>query len=196
MGRVEENKLQKKTSLMDTAFQLFTSQGIAKTSISDIAERAGVAKGTFYLYFKDKYDLQEKLVVHKSEQIFRHALESSGYEALDTTEDKLLAIMDDILFQMKDNPLLLRFLNRKISWSIFCKVIERTEAGYSGIFDEVKNAAPPDRKKLEIELYTVMELVGAACYSVILNDEPVGLEEYIPYLHRSLRAIMAGFREG
>ena len=37
MGRVEENKLQKQNSLMDTAFQLFTSQGIAKTSIADIS---------------------------------------------------------------------------------------------------------------------------------------------------------------
>ena len=59
MGRVEENKQLKLTSLMDTAFQLFTAQGIAKTSIADIAQQAGVAKGTFYLYFKDKYDLHE-----------------------------------------------------------------------------------------------------------------------------------------
>ena len=74
MSRVEKNKLLKQTNLMDTAFQLFTSQGLTKTSISDIVERAGVAKGTFYLYFKDKYDLHEKLVVHKAEQIFQQGL--------------------------------------------------------------------------------------------------------------------------
>ena len=72
MGRVEENKKLKLTCLMDTAFQLFTTQGIAKTSIADIAQQAGVAKGTFYLYFKDKYDLHEKLVIRKSEQLFQH----------------------------------------------------------------------------------------------------------------------------
>ena len=74
MGRVEENKLLKQTNLMDTAFQLCTSQCLTKTSISDIVGRAGVAKGTFYLYFKDKYDRVQKLVVHKAEQIFQHAL--------------------------------------------------------------------------------------------------------------------------
>ena len=47
MSRVEENKQQKKNSLMETAFQLFTSKGIANTTISDIVEMAGVAKGTY-----------------------------------------------------------------------------------------------------------------------------------------------------
>lgn len=84
MSRVEENKLLKKKSLMDTAFQLFTSQGLGKTSIADIAQRAGVAKGTFYLYFKDKYDLHERLVVRKSEELFSHAMAHSGYETQTT----------------------------------------------------------------------------------------------------------------
>ena len=47
---------------------------------------------------------------------------------------------------------------------------------------------------MEIELFTVFELVGAASHSVILTGEPVTLEEYLPYLHDSIRAIMANFR--
>lgn len=50
-------KKQKKESLLNTAFELFLTKGLAKTTISDIVEKAGVAKGTFYLYFKDKYDI-------------------------------------------------------------------------------------------------------------------------------------------
>ena len=57
MGLTEEKKQWKRASLMDSAFRLFTTQGVSKTSIEDIAKAAGVAKGTFYLYFKDKYDL-------------------------------------------------------------------------------------------------------------------------------------------
>ena len=63
MGKVAENKQQKEQNLLDTAFELFTTKGFAKTSIADIVERAGMAKGTFYLYFRDKYDIQEKLIV-------------------------------------------------------------------------------------------------------------------------------------
>ena len=57
MGKLDVKKKLKHESLLNTAFDLFTSQGIYKTSISDIVKKAGVAKGTFYLYFTDKYDL-------------------------------------------------------------------------------------------------------------------------------------------
>lgn len=57
MGKLEANKQQKLTSLLNTAFNLFTTQGVTKTSIAEISQKAGIAKGTFYLYFKDKYDI-------------------------------------------------------------------------------------------------------------------------------------------
>ncbi|MBQ1460329.1 MAG: TetR/AcrR family transcriptional regulator [Oscillospiraceae bacterium] len=196
MSRVEENKLLKKNNLMNTAFQLFTSQGLAKTSISDIVERAGVAKGTFYLYFKDKYDLHEKLVIHQSEQLFQHALEQSGYQNAETSADKLIAIIDDILYQLQKNSLLLQFINKNLSWGVFRRAINKWEPDYPAIFEEILGTSPADRKTLEIEVYTILELVGSTCHSVILNSDPVGLDTYLPYLHRSIRAIMAGFAAG
>ena len=53
MGKLESNKKKKEDALYNTAFELFTTKGTNKTTISDIVEKAGVAKGTFYLYFKD-----------------------------------------------------------------------------------------------------------------------------------------------
>ena len=50
MGKAEENKRLKRVAILDAALQLFTDQGWSKTSISDIAARSGVAKGTFYLF--------------------------------------------------------------------------------------------------------------------------------------------------
>ena len=73
MGRVEENKKKKKEALFRTAYELFTTKGINSTAISDIVEKAGVAKGTFYLYFKDKYDIKNKLIAHKTKELFDHA---------------------------------------------------------------------------------------------------------------------------
>ena len=195
MSRVEENKLLKKNSLMDTAFQLFTSQGIGKTSIADIAQRAGVAKGTFYLYFKDKYDLHEHLVVRKSEELFSHALAHSGYETQTTPEDKILAIIDDILFQLRDDPLLLRFINKNLGWGAFRQVLDRSSVDYRKVITGILDDAAPDREELEIVAYTVLELVGASCYSVILDGKPADLEHYLPYLHRSVRAILTEFRQ-
>ena len=52
MGKVDINKKIKENSLLKTAFEFFTTKGFSKTSITDIVSKAGVAKGTFYLYFK------------------------------------------------------------------------------------------------------------------------------------------------
>lgn len=71
MSKVEENKKRKKTALLDTAYHLFTQNGYQKTSISDIVSQAGVAKGTFYLYFKDKTDIRYKLIAHRAGLIFK-----------------------------------------------------------------------------------------------------------------------------
>ena len=193
MGRVEENKQLKLTSLMDTAFRLFTAQGIAKTSIADIAQQAGVAKGTFYLYFKDKYDLHEKLVIHKAEQLFRHALEHSGYREQSDASGKLLTIVDDILYQLRDNKLLLQFINKNLSWGVFRRAVSKWEPDYAAVFEEILGSDSARRKTLEIEVYTVLELVGSTCYTVILSGDPVDLETYLPYLHRAVRAILADF---
>lgn len=37
MGKLESNKLQKRTSLLNTAFNLFTTKGVSKTSIAEIS---------------------------------------------------------------------------------------------------------------------------------------------------------------
>ena len=194
MSRVEENKLQKKNSLMDTAYQLFRSQGLGKTSIADIAQRAGVAKGTFYLYFKDKYDLHERLVVRKSEELFSHALSCSGYADLADPEDKILAIIDDILFSLRDDPILLHFINKNLSWGAFHRALSHSGTDYPAVFADIVGDKSPDRDELELVIYTVLELVGATCYSVILDADPVDLDHYLPYLHRAVRAILRSFR--
>jgi AcrR family transcriptional regulator len=43
--------------LVSAAAQVFAEQGVAGTSVSDIVKAAGVAQGTFYLYFDSKDDV-------------------------------------------------------------------------------------------------------------------------------------------
>ena len=69
---MEENK---RNRLLTSAYNLFIHKGINKTTIQDIVDAARVAKGTFYLYFEDKYKLQEELVVEKSKELFNNALD-------------------------------------------------------------------------------------------------------------------------
>lgn len=47
----------RRDELMDAAQGLFLRKGFAATNVSEIVEEAGVAKGTFYLYFKTKEEV-------------------------------------------------------------------------------------------------------------------------------------------
>ncbi len=60
MVRVTKEYDQRLQELLDTARQLFFEIGYEKTSVNDIIDRVGVAKGTFYHYFKTKEDLLDK----------------------------------------------------------------------------------------------------------------------------------------
>lgn len=195
MGKVEGNKQKKERNLLETAFELFTSKGFAKTSVSDIAEQAGVAKGTFYLYFRDKYEIQERLIVRKAEHLFLHALSCSHYQSLSQPADRILAIVDDILEQMQREPELLRFIDKNLSWGIFQKALHRSGTDYMVVFQDILGRSPKQRQETELLVYTVIELVGASCHNVILEQNPTDLATYKPYLYRSIRAILTHFSE-
>lgn len=49
--------MDKKEQLLTAATELIQEQGYEKTSVSQIVKRAGVAQGTYYLYFQKKSDL-------------------------------------------------------------------------------------------------------------------------------------------
>jgi len=49
--------LNKKDNIIRAAVKIFSEKGIEKTKISDIVKEAGVAQGTFYLYFPSKLSL-------------------------------------------------------------------------------------------------------------------------------------------
>ena len=57
-GRTAERR----AAIVDAAFDEFVARGFTATRIDDIAKRAGVAKGTIYLHFKDKEALFEELI--------------------------------------------------------------------------------------------------------------------------------------
>ena len=55
--RFRRRKDARPEELIQAAVALFGEQGFAATNLKDVAKRAGVSKGTVYLYFKSKEDL-------------------------------------------------------------------------------------------------------------------------------------------
>jgi AcrR family transcriptional regulator len=60
--RWERRKERRPAELLSAALDLFVERGYAATRLDDIASRAGVSKGTLYLYFANKEELFKALV--------------------------------------------------------------------------------------------------------------------------------------
>src|SRR2546430_1506823 len=53
---------ERRESILAAALEEFSASGFAATRLDDVARRAGVAKGTIYLHFRDKESLFQELV--------------------------------------------------------------------------------------------------------------------------------------
>lgn len=195
MGKVDVNKKLKENTLLKAAFDFFTTKGFSKTSITDIVDQAGVAKGTFYLYFKDKYDIRNKLISHKSSQLFRTAVEELGAH-LDELEfeDKLIKIIDNIINQLNANQSLLTFISKNLSWGIFKTALttpsSEEDINFTDVYYKMLSKAPYQFKDPEIMLFMIIELVSSTCYSAILYEDPCTISELKPHLYDSIRLII------
>lgn len=193
MSKTDLNKKQKREALLNTAFELFTSQGINKTTINNIVEAAGVAKGTFYLYFRDKYDIRNKLIAHKASHIFSVAEEALLQTGLEQLDDRIIFLVDNIIEQFKEDRSLLGFISKNLSWAIFKN--ELISAGSSTGVDfyniyRIFESSPNDFKNPEVLLFMIVELVSSCCYSSILYEEPTGIDELKPYLFDAIRVLI------
>src|SRR5277367_6476744 len=52
----------RRDAILDAALDEFSARGFAAARLDDVAKRAGVAKGTIYLHFKDKESLFQDLI--------------------------------------------------------------------------------------------------------------------------------------
>ena len=73
--RSQRRKDSRPQEITAAALKEFSQRGYAATRLDDVASRAGVAKGTIYLYFSSKADLFkaviQETVVPQFEQIFQ-----------------------------------------------------------------------------------------------------------------------------
>jgi AcrR family transcriptional regulator len=61
-GRRGDLKSERRAAILSAALDEFSARGFAAARLDDVAARAGVAKGTIYLYFRDKESLFQELV--------------------------------------------------------------------------------------------------------------------------------------
>ena len=193
------DKKEKENRLMEKALKLFTEKGVNNTSIQDIADEAGVGKGTFYLYFKDKYDIRDKVIANCSNKLFADALSALNKSYIKNFEDQIIFVINYILDELNKNKILLKLISKNLSFGIFNTTISNlsnlsniandTETLYDKFVNKV-NENNINIKNPKVTLFTIIELVSSTGFNSILYNEPLPLEQYKPYLYSVIRDIL------
>ena len=197
MGKIDENKRKKKEALFNTAYELFTTKGITSTTISDIVEKAEVAKGTFYLYFTNKYDIKNKLVVHKTQELFDAAGAALEKEQIHGLEDQMIFLIDHLINHLKDDRALLNFISKNLVMGALRSALltgENSDREIYYHFLELVAAHDYEYKDVDVMLFTILELAGSAGYNSMMYEEPIPIDDYKPFLYRTVRLIIKSHR--
>lgn len=198
MKNIQLKKQKKRTALLDSAYGLFTTIGFQKTTITNIVDNAGVAKGTFYLYFKDKEDIRKALVLRRSSEILNEAVDALNRQPhvsqLDFS-DRIIYITNYILDFLSTDIAQLQFVSKYLSGGI----LTNKELAYSKD-DEALNfrqfiqrtlqKGGIELERIHLVVYTILELINSTCYNIILHGNPVTIGEYKPYLYRCIRVLI------
>ncbi len=82
MGKRQEAAKKTRQSLLQAAKALHQEKGLTNTSVDEIVSRAGVSKGSFYVYFKRKEDIASELAFLPFEELIQ-SLDVSSISALE-----------------------------------------------------------------------------------------------------------------
>ena len=79
----------RKNEILDAAGILFSEKGYDNTSVTDIMNAVGIAKGTLYHHFKSKEDIMDALIKRQTDDIFLGAKKIA--------EDKSIPVKERII---------------------------------------------------------------------------------------------------
>jgi AcrR family transcriptional regulator len=191
---IQIKKNAKENRLLEAAYKEFTTKGVNNTSIQDIVASAGVAKGTFYLYFKDKYDLQNKLITKKSRELFNDALKELANNYITSFADQLIFVINHVIDYLKNEPILINFISKDLSLGFYSdklsNLLENKALGVNDVFMEAIKKNKVKLKNPEVTLFMIIELVSSTCFTSISKNYPLPIEEYKPYLYDTIRMML------
>ncbi len=196
MPSMEEKKIIKRNKILDAASALFMDKSFATTAIDDVVKMAGVAKGTFYLYFKDKYDLLDQIVERKTAEVLRQAIgrlrETPGSESMSLRERVIFTAeyAEDYLASHRE---LAALLSRNLA-NCFRRFVSGADEELSqvvSVFTQEFVAAGFTESRARMIIYLITETIGSVYCDAVLGTGPFTPEE----IKAELNSAVAGMTE-
>lgn len=197
MATAAENKLTKRLKILDAANRLFLDRSVAETAIDDVVKLAGVAKGTFYLYFRDKTDLLDQIVIRHTADLFMRSC-GALREKLETqamcASEQLVFLTDEIAAFLRQNRKITALIDNRLSALFAEEAFGDTPEFREGVehLAGLLRAEGMTREQAMRDLYVLAHMVCGVCCDAILGARPYTVDEILPTLHEMIRRMTEG----
>lgn len=187
----------KKAKILDSGKELFSTQGFKDTSVADITKNAGIATGTFYLYYPSKEELFMEIYLEENEKLKRAIMETVDPDGDPLTV--LLELMQKNMQGMAANPILREWYNKDIFNKIEEKFrqqngLEQVDFLYQSFIEIIQKWQADGKMRRDIDSEMIMALFSVVII-VDLHKDEIGFQ-YFPKIQEYLTEfIMNGLRD-
>lgn len=180
--------------LINSACSIFTAKGFTETTVSEIAAKAEVGKGTFYTYFRGKEQLVEAIVDEGMDELLQKIQEAMAEAEKSGTSTFRAFIKANLEFFSK-NKAVVKFLNREMAScsSLFKKNREVRERYLLFIRNTLENEIHAGKLRKDLEPGAASSLLFGMIYSAVLHSTSVSKELSLEHLGESIVTL---FKEG
>ena len=141
----EEEKEKIHAKLLQAGRSCFLRYGLKKTTIEDVVAPAGIAKSSFYLFFKSKEALFVEVMMAEMPTMLKRLIDAS-FGATDDTREALILLLKEIVHEIEtnemarillDDPMELQRLAEGLD---FEGIMNRSAGMFTPLYDEIRKA--------------------------------------------------------
>ncbi len=185
----------KKAEIMEAALKIFKQKGLEKASVRDIMAESGYGLGTFYLYYSDKNDLEERIVLNISMDIVINAEKNCcGADPV----ERYISFIDYIIDYLIANPFDLELLSKNITWALYTKIenderLKEADSTLQFILNKYENLFSQSFSQSQ-QLYTLsltLEIMMSTCKSALMEESILTIDEMKPVLFAVIRKMFS-----
>ena len=189
IAKKKEKQANKRQQIIEAAARLIIQKGIDKTSLADIAEEAGISKGSLYYYYASKdeliFDIAQTHINQISENLFSIIEESKGSASW---EDMLKILYERILAAETRGRLHLYLIQQALNGNEL--LTERFRKNYQEWNDMIKEGfskiRPTDTDHTVLSSLIIAALDGFLIQSLLKLDT-ITPDEFIRHLDVTIK---------
>ena len=185
-------KLEKGKKLLDSSYELFVEKGISNVSIAEICQKAGIAKGTFYLYFTSKEDIARALNRRISFTLMQKAYDEVNRNRKDTFADNVITMANFIIDYFHADTETLKMMRKDFIFPLTVDDFDNsTNPLMISLRQEISDYARVSgysNHEILFRLYSLLSMIAGICHSVIIDHFPdTDIDDLKPVLFDMIR---------